>query len=305
MDHSAFDAYAFLVECDGQRVLYSGDFREGGWKHETVERLASVSNGVDVLLLEGTTVGRTAGSAPSTEPVVSGRLVDLFKEFKGKPILVWASAQNIDRVVSMVKACNRAGKMPVVDIYAGMILERLARTNNRLPHPRLGRPDGMRVFYAERTWKNFRRRNPRYDVPEVLKKPVRIFPEELNRRLGTAVLLVRDSMQDDLQRMENCHDGLLVYSMWSGYKKEENAARFLNWLKGRGFSVEDVHASGHANRESMQKLVNLVAPRLILPIHTERPKEYRSLFPKHKILCLNDGEPYTIPLMGGGLAPTA
>ena len=32
VDHSAFDAYALLVEADGKRVYYSGDFRAHGRK---------------------------------------------------------------------------------------------------------------------------------------------------------------------------------------------------------------------------------------------------------------------------------
>ena len=32
VDHSATDAYAFLIEADGKRVLYSGDFRANGRK---------------------------------------------------------------------------------------------------------------------------------------------------------------------------------------------------------------------------------------------------------------------------------
>lgn len=30
VDHSAFDAYAFLIEAEGKRLFYSGDFRASG-----------------------------------------------------------------------------------------------------------------------------------------------------------------------------------------------------------------------------------------------------------------------------------
>ena len=36
VDHSAFDAYALLVEADGKRVFYSGDFRGHGRKGKLV-----------------------------------------------------------------------------------------------------------------------------------------------------------------------------------------------------------------------------------------------------------------------------
>ena len=38
VDHSAFDAYALLVEADGKRVFYSGDFRGHGRKRKLSRR---------------------------------------------------------------------------------------------------------------------------------------------------------------------------------------------------------------------------------------------------------------------------
>lgn len=60
VDHSAFDAYALLVEADGKRVFYSGDFRGHGRKRRLFDAVtASPPKDIDVLLMEGTTIGRT------------------------------------------------------------------------------------------------------------------------------------------------------------------------------------------------------------------------------------------------------
>ena len=37
MDHSAFDAYAFLVEAEGRSLFYSGDFRIHGRKQRVFD----------------------------------------------------------------------------------------------------------------------------------------------------------------------------------------------------------------------------------------------------------------------------
>jgi len=44
MDHSAFDAHAFLIEADGKRIIYSGDFREHGRKSKAYFYTAHVLN---------------------------------------------------------------------------------------------------------------------------------------------------------------------------------------------------------------------------------------------------------------------
>ena len=60
MDHSAFDAYAFLIEGDGKSIFYSGDFRGHGRKTEAYKRfLRYAPKNVDYLLLEGTMIGRS------------------------------------------------------------------------------------------------------------------------------------------------------------------------------------------------------------------------------------------------------
>ena len=61
-DHSAFDAYSFLVESDGRGLFYTADLRGHGRKAALFERfLKTAPKGIDVLLMEGTTIGREGG----------------------------------------------------------------------------------------------------------------------------------------------------------------------------------------------------------------------------------------------------
>lgn len=55
VDHSAYDAYALLIEADGEKLLYTGDIRMHGKKGILTERLSeNLAGDVDVLLMEGT-----------------------------------------------------------------------------------------------------------------------------------------------------------------------------------------------------------------------------------------------------------
>ncbi|MDP6810927.1 MAG: MBL fold metallo-hydrolase, partial [Kiritimatiellia bacterium] len=55
MDHSAYDAYAVLIEAGGKRLFYTGDLRGHGRKAKLFERLlAAPPTNMDVLLMEGT-----------------------------------------------------------------------------------------------------------------------------------------------------------------------------------------------------------------------------------------------------------
>jgi len=120
MDHSAFDAYAFLIEADGKRIFYSGDFRGHGRKKALFTRLIKTPpKDVDYLLMEGTTIGRVKKDIPS-EQDIEFDLVQVFKERKGLNVLL-TSTKNIDRLVSIYKACKRSGKIMVIDPYTALI----------------------------------------------------------------------------------------------------------------------------------------------------------------------------------------
>jgi ribonuclease J len=105
-DHSAFDAHMLLVEVGGKRILYSGDFRRVGRKAALVDRLmTNPPPDVDVLLLEGTTLGRA--EAFPTESALEDDFVALFRRIPGRVFVTW-SAQNIDRTVTIYRACKKA-----------------------------------------------------------------------------------------------------------------------------------------------------------------------------------------------------
>lgn len=80
VDHSAYDSYAVLVEADGKRLFYTGDFRAHGRKSRLIEKLIdNPPTNVDILLMEGTCVGREDGDKGfPTEDDLVPRFVEIF-----------------------------------------------------------------------------------------------------------------------------------------------------------------------------------------------------------------------------------
>ena len=58
IDHSACDSYLFLIEADGKRILYTGDFRMHGFRGKALPKILHKIGKVDVLITEGTTLSR-------------------------------------------------------------------------------------------------------------------------------------------------------------------------------------------------------------------------------------------------------
>lgn len=131
MDHSAYDAYAFLIEAEGKKIIYSGDFREHGRKVNAFKYFLKVApKNIDALILEGTMFGRD-NEEVKTEQQIEDQVNKLVMRNKGITLMNF-SAQNIDRVVSMFRVAKRNNKIFVVDFYSANILSILRDT---IPHP--------------------------------------------------------------------------------------------------------------------------------------------------------------------------
>ena len=99
VDHSAFDALAFLVKAEGKRLFYSGDFRGHGRKSILFKQMIkNPPKNIDCLLMEGSMLGRS-GQLFNNEEEIEERIVEILNESK-TVTFIFASSQNIDRLVS-------------------------------------------------------------------------------------------------------------------------------------------------------------------------------------------------------------
>lgn len=272
IDHSGYDSYSLLIEADGKRLFYSGDFRMHGRKSDLTERLmARPPENIDVLLLEGSTLGRKETQVEfETETEVENKLASAFKNSKGLS-LVHTSSQNIDRIVSIFKACVKAKKTLVIDLYTAEILD--ATGNIKIPqshwlHVALFVPQSQRVQIKENEW--FETLNGHSNH--------RIYMEHIQISPSDFVMLFRPIHIPDFIGVDVLKDASYIYSMWLGYWEKESFSYVRNWLKNNQIAMEYIHTSGHAGIADLQRFAKALNPVRIVPIHTFNPENYNGLF---------------------------
>ena len=90
----------------------------------------------------------------------------------------------------------------------------------------------------------------------------------------------------------------LIYSMWQGHLNPKHPAYnkgLATFVKRFGSSVKYIHSTGHADKETLAKFIENVAPRkYIIPFHTENAAGFRTL-PietkyKNMIILPDDGD---------------
>jgi ribonuclease J len=282
VDHSAYDAHAIEIEAEGQRLFYSGDIRGHGRKAALFERLiANPPRDVDIMFMEGSSLGRleVEKTFPS-EAELEAEFVAHFSQAKGL-VLVAASAQNIDRIVSIYRACKRTGRTFLIDVYAAEILR--ATDNPHIP---------------QSNWPNIALYVPQYQRVQIkrhelfslldIHKSQRVFAEDLARLAPNAVMLFRRAMFDDLERA-NCLEGAqAIWSQWDGYLKKPPGEEFLSTLAEHNIPLSQIHTSGHASIRDLKRLAKAIAPKALVPIHTFEAGRFPEYF--DNVVLRQDGQ---------------
>lgn len=285
-DHSAFDAYMVLVEVHGRRVLYSGDFRGHGRKAGLTRRLMTAPpEDVDVLLMEGTNLG--TDKSCSTEDDLEDCFVDLFRSTAGRVFVAW-SAQNVDRTVTLYRACLQARRTLVVDLYTAEVMEALAAFG-RLPRPGWR---NLKVALTSAFVRMYRRTGRQAFLGQMAQHG--ISAAKLAETPERWVAMVRPSLIRDYTRkgVTPTPDDVWCWSMWRGYLDNEDGVQVRKWFEAGGSRAHHIHTSGHASPTVLRSFAHAMNPRQLVPIHGAAWDAETTGFPP--IRRLVDGESMTL-----------
>ena len=257
-DHSGFDAYMLLVEVDGRRILYSGDFRNHGRKGKLVDdAIAKPPVDVDVLIIEGTNLGTRKPT--ETEHDLEARFVDLARQTPRRVFVTW-SGQNIDRTVTLYRAALQSGRTLAVDLYTAEVLDAL---REHLSAPYLG-IDRLKVVLTRSLVSHYRK----LGREDWLARMARIGIGAADLERGNYLAMIRrGSLHRDYlgKGVTPTAQDAYSFSMWSGYLKDQTD--MLDWFQGAGSTIEHIHTSGHASPATLRAFAASVSAKAVIPVH--------------------------------------
>jgi len=293
VDHSAFDALAFHVRDDGGRtLLYTGDFRATGWAYDRLTALTdSIKRPLNCLLMEGTTLKREKAKYPDEHSVVR-KVIEIINASPADAVIpVYCSGQNMDRLISFYNAVKETGATLVVDPYTADMMTAAGKISKNIPSVSLRQ---IRVFVANYGKGDMYVSRIR-DVETIrLVGRRKIKHWQLGVPQGKCLLLMRDAMIPVVERIRGLRGNTLVYSLWHGYLEDRVKSRkFFSFVERNNLHIEEVHASGHADLETLQKTVNTLKPDSLHPIHTASPHLFRKYFGSC-VVSVKDGETFTV-----------
>lgn len=274
-DHSTPETFSFVIEADGKKIFYSGDFRATGSKSKLfINQIHNPPSNIDLLLMEGTMIARSNHLYPSEKSVESA-IYNIIVNQKNITFVV-SSAQNSDRFKSVYNACKKAGKCIVTDAYSAWVLDKVNKLSKSTPV--IGW-NGIKVFdhpgqlekLSDASFDVFRSRISKHKIGN----SIFATPAEY-------VYFVRCPNVKLVNSLRKHGIINIIYSQWEGYLKEEHknyCTDYLNDLRNdSGISFHLIHTSGHSALPDLITLAISINPKKIVPIHTAFPEAFKSEF---------------------------
>ena len=273
VDHSACDAYMYLIETPDKTILHTGDFRGHGYRGKALLPMTNWyirRNGrreVDILITEGTMLNRRSEKV-KTEAELQAEAREYFREHNYAFLI--CSSTNLDSLASFYQAARRNGMY--LYIYNDYVCQQL-RTFTELAG---AETDLYRFEKAYVLRPDQELHQKAWDKPRKQK--------DLMREHGfLALIKSEDFCEKSINEFLDVKP-VIVYSMWDGYLDPEKAAYIPQWdaflkrQQAKGVEVKHLHTSGHATAEQLAQLIRAVNPKeAIYPIHTERAEGFGEL----------------------------
>lgn len=261
VSHSAYDAYMFLIEADGKRILHTGDFRGHGYLSKgllpTIKELILPQGNIDFLITEGTMLSRF-GERVMSENELQKEAKEIMKRYKN--VFVLCSSTDMERLASFYAANKHLKYRPLVcDRFQKNIFEIFTQSAGNFTS--LFRFDNI------------------YDFSPTNAKLLDWMENKGFCMFVRATDKFKSYYQTLISRLAP-NDTVLIYSMWKEYINDSGRHAIQRYIDFVSMfpHIETLHTSGHASTESLAEVCNLVNPTLgIIPIHSEDSASYSNL----------------------------
>ncbi len=262
--HSIVDGVGLGIETPVGTVVHTGDFKidptpvDG----ELLDfNLFSEYGRKGVTLLLSDSTNATRGGFTFSEKEVRRAFEDIFAKAK-KRIIVSTFASNIHRIQQAVDVAAMFGRKVILN---GRSMVENARIAADLGY--LSIPDGM--------WKRLE------DLPNLKDDEVVIITTGSQ---GEPMSAMSRMAMDEHKQIKVRPGDTVIISAKIIPGNEKSIARIINHLSMRGAEViyektSEIHVSGHASKEELKLMLNIVRPKFFIPVHGE----YRHLVSHSKL----------------------
>ncbi len=273
VDHSVPGASGIILHCSDATIVYSGDLRLHGTEGHLTQEFAETASleKPDVLLCEGTRVDDTDSHG---EAFVKANFAKTTEATTG---LVFAdfSWKDTTRFLTFYETAKQSGRKLLIPFRTAYYIQALKPVIPALPDLK----DDHLLLYQEKAGSGT------YDDADYIgwRRPFlgrsnTVNADYINKHQNSIVACLGYYDLIDLVDLRPSTGSAYVHSMSEPFceEMEFDFDRLKNWLSLFGVPYHHFHASGHAPRQDLFKVIETVSPRKLLPIHTEHPELFKT-----------------------------
>ena len=254
IDHDAYGACGLLIETPDLTIAYTGDLRIHGYRKEDTFNFCKESENCDVLLIEGVSISfqdidsEIGEKGVHNELELVNKINEIVNSNKDKQITFNYYISNIDRIMNIIKTNSRK---VVLDAYYAYVVKQAT---------------GYDSYYYQLDDRDYG-----------LNKEMEIPFEELLQDKGSFFWQLDTLAIKHIDKMQQ--DGIYIHSNAQPLGEFDPAyAPFVKSFEEHNIEFVLAACSGHAHPRDLIKVVNLIKPKLLVPIHSLRPEKLYNEF---------------------------
>lgn len=249
VDHDAYGACGLVIKTPDLVIAYTGDIRLHGYREKDTLSFCKESENCDVLLIEGVSVSfqeldaQLREGEPSTEGELIEKINKIVEENPNKQLTFNYYVANIERILNIIKSNKRK---VVLDSYSAYVVKEAT---------------GVETYYYSLSDKDYGlSKNLEISFEELLQDEGKYFWQ-----LDTLALKELSSLKKGGIYL-HC-DAVPLGDFDPMYEP------FINSFKKNGIELHILPCSGHARPMDLIKIIDLISPKLLVPIHSYRPEK--------------------------------
>lgn len=258
VDHDAYGACGMIITTPDFKLTYTGDLRLHGFDVEDTLAFCEANKHTDALIIEGVSVS-FEDRAPIADPVLSeqdllNRIVKVINDNPDKQLTFSCYPGNVKRIANIVSQSPR--KVVLEASFANVLKQCL----------------DIDCAYYELTPNN-------YSLDESLRMNIEDLFADSSEYFWQVV--------QDHNKLKG--GGVYIHSDATPLGEFDPAyLPFIQVLEDTGVEFKRIACSGHAFPEDLNKIIDLIQPKLLIPIHTLKPELLENKYGERHLATRNE-----------------
>lgn len=288
VDHSIPGAMAYIIHTSDKTIAYTGDLRLHGIRGDLTQKFIdeAAKEDVDILLCEGTRIDESESQSEEYVQKNADRVISQCKQL----VVADFAYKNLDRFLVFYKVAKENDRKIMISQRHAYLLNEL----QNVPELRNNIPsiddENLLIYIDRRRTGLFRKSDYRKSLQKFLDMPNAVTPDWVRENQGNVVACFTFFDMNELIDIDPKPGSIYVHSTCEPFNEEMiiDQKRLDNWIDNFKLAKHHFHASGHASGTDLQKIIQTIKPKELIPIHTEKPELYKKMHENVKMPKLEE-----------------